>query len=217
MKECKGCKELKSLDDYHKSTISKDGLNSYCKVCRCAKQKIYVKNNKKMVYEKKKKWRELNKEEIKISRHKYYKKNKEFENTRSNEWNKLNRENTKEYRNSYSRSYYKKNKPLMAWRRILHSSIKRMNTKKEGHTIDILGYSSLDLKNHIEGLFTIGMSWENYGEWHIDHIKPIVLFDKDTPMSIVNHLSNLRPLWSVTRIIDGITYIGNLNRSKFIE
>jgi len=40
------------------------------------------------------------------------------------------------------------------------------------------------------------MSWENHGEWHIDHIKMVNDFDKETPMNIVNSLDNLRPLWA---------------------
>ena len=45
-------------------------------------------------------------------------------------------------------------------------------------------------------LFTDGMSWDNWGEWHIDHIKPVSSFDKNTPISLVNSLDNLQPLWA---------------------
>lgn len=38
--------------------------------------------------------------------------------------------------------------------------------------------------------------------------------DKNSPPSLVNELSNLRPLWATTRTIDGIVYEGNLNRPK---
>ena len=61
--------------------------------------------------------------------------------------------------------------------------------------MDILGYSALDLKNHLESLFKVGMTWDNYGEWVVDHIYPLSRFDKDTPPSVVNALSNLQPLW----------------------
>ena len=58
------------------------------------------------------------------------------------------------------------------------------------------------------------MSWDNYGEWHIDHIRPIVSFDAKTDIKTVNELSNLQPLWSTTRVIDGKLVEGNLNKSK---
>jgi hypothetical protein len=41
-----------------------------------------------------------------------------------------------------------------------------------------------------------GMSWENWGECHIDHIKMVSSFDPETPVSVVNSLENLRPLWA---------------------
>jgi hypothetical protein len=94
----------------------------------------------------------------------------------------------------------------------LNNTLKRLGKKKEGHTIDLIGYSALELKEHIESLFTIGMSWDNYGQWHIDHIKPVSSFDKDTPIKTVNVLSNLQPLWATTREIDGVVYEGNLNK-----
>ncbi len=79
----------------------------------------------------------------------------------------------------------------------------------------MLGYSALELKHHIEKQFTTGMTWKNYGEWHIDHIKGVINFDSNTNVKIVCALDNLRPLWSTTREIDGVIYEGNLNRPKY--
>jgi hypothetical protein len=56
------------------------------------------------------------------------------------------------------------------------------------------------------------MTWDNYGEWHIDHVKRVSEFDKETPMNIVNALNNLQPLWATTREINGVIYEGNLNK-----
>lgn len=60
------------------------------------------------------------------------------------------------------------------------------------------GYLSGDLKSYIESLFLDGMSWDNHGEWHVDHIKPVSKFIEDgiyDPAKI-NALSNLQPLWA---------------------
>ena len=67
----------------------------------------------------------------------------------------------------------------------------------------MLGYSALELKIHLQNLFTEGMSWDNHGKWHIDHIKPVSKFDKNTLPSIVNALSNLQPLWAIDNIQKG--------------
>lgn len=47
-------------------------------------------------------------------------------------------------------------------------------------------------------LFEPGMSWDNRGEWHIDHIKPVCIFirEGETDPAVINALSNLRPLWA---------------------
>jgi hypothetical protein len=70
----------------------------------------------------------------------------------------------------------------------------------------MLGYSADDLKNRIESLFVEGMCWDNYGEWHIDHKKPVSLFDKNTDVSIINSLDNLQPLWAKENLSKGNKY-----------
>ena len=76
---------------------------------------------------------------------------------------------------------------------------------KTKSTSVILGYTANDLKQHIESQFAKGMSWDNYGEWHIDHIIPIarmVEFGITDP-SIVNSLDNLQPLWAEDNLSKG--------------
>lgn len=64
----------------------------------------------------------------------------------------------------------------------------------------ILGYSTEDLKAHIERQFQRGMSWDNYGEWHVDHIVPVAEFAftsaDDPEFKACWALTNLRPLWA---------------------
>ena len=57
------------------------------------------------------------------------------------------------------------------------------------------------------------MTWENHGEWHIDHIRPVSDFHPDTPISEVCALTNLQPLWATEREINGVMYEGNLNKN----
>lgn len=60
---------------------------------------------------------------------------------------------------------------------------------------NLLGYSPEDLRLHLEALFSPGMSWNNYGEWEVDHKRPIASFSTDASLRVVNALSNLQPLW----------------------
>jgi hypothetical protein len=70
-----------------------------------------------------------------------------------------------------------KNDPLFAIKNRIRSRIGKFIQKNGNHTKNkselIIGCSWLDLKTHIENQFTDGMTWENRGEWHIDHIIPL--------------------------------------------
>lgn len=64
-----------------------------------------------------------------------------------------------------------------------------------------LGYTVEDLKRHLERQFLPGMSWENMGDWHIDHILPLKSFTytsvDDAEFKAAWALTNLRPLWAI--------------------
>ena len=63
-------------------------------------------------------------------------------------------------------------------------------------TKSIAGCSIQDLRLHLEQQFLPGMTWANYGEWEIDHIRPCAAFaDKADPA--LWHFSNLQPLWKL--------------------
>lgn len=74
---------------------------------------------------------------------------------------------------------------------------------KRGRTLELLGCNRAYFINHIEGLWSKGMSWGNYGNgaglWSIDHIKPISRFDGiellDVQKIAFNYL-NCQPMWS---------------------
>lgn len=80
-------------------------------------------------------------------------------------------------------------------RRRLQKTLKDVPRKKKAH--ELLGCSIRHFKKHLESQFTEGMSWENYGEWHVDHIIPCMNFDmtKASNHGKCFHYKNLRPLW----------------------
>ena len=57
---------------------------------------------------------------------------------------------------------------------------------------------------HLEKQFLSGMTWDNYGDWHIDHIIPKSSFKyasfEDPEFRECWSLSNLRPLWGKENI-----------------
>lgn len=69
---------------------------------------------------------------------------------------------------------------------------------KKGSAVKLLGCSIADFKTYISARFAPGMTWSNYGKWHIDHILPLSSFDLNTPIELEKacHYSNLQPLWA---------------------
>jgi hypothetical protein len=165
--------------------------------------KEYYINNKEELSNYKKEFFEKNKEEI-LQKSKIYKEeNKEYYLEYLKNWREENKEYSKEYwkqnrdkKRKYDREARQKYPHIFAWRATLKSVIIRLGSNKEKSTIDLLGYSAEEFKNHIQSSFKEGMSWDNWGEWHIDHIIPVSKFDKNTPVNIVNSLDNLQPLWA---------------------
>jgi hypothetical protein len=68
---------------------------------------------------------------------------------------------------------------------------------KAASTFRLIGCSVERLRAHIEAQWLPGMSWENYGEWHVDHIRPCASFDLSNALQqrAAFNFVNLRPMW----------------------
>lgn len=110
-----------------------------------------------------------------------------------------------------------KKRRLTPWGRInnnlwttLHDGMKGGRPYSKYH--QYLGYTWIELKNHLMNLFKDGMTWELLclGEIHIDHIKPLKLFryeSLDDPLfKEAWALSNLQPLWKVDNLRKSCKY-----------
>ena len=160
--------------------------------------KEYNKNNKEKLKEK----RENHKEEKMIYDKEYRENNKEKYYIYQKEY----RENNKEKRNEYINH---KSKIDINYRlaRNLRSRISNAlkGNWKTGSAIKDMGCVVEELKTRFEGLFTSGMNWENYGEWHIDHIIPLSSFDLSNREEFLKacHYTNLQPLWAEENLSKG--------------
>jgi hypothetical protein len=79
------------------------------------------------------------------------------------------------------------------------------NNIKSKYTLELIGCSIIFLKQHLEKQFKIGMTWSNYGKWHIDHIRPCASFDlsKAEEQHKCFHYTNLQPLWALDNLRKG--------------
>jgi len=66
------------------------------------------------------------------------------------------------------------------------------------------GCTYAELAAHIEKQFQDGMTWENMGLWHVDHIVPFSKFFEENPHDVdCNHYTNLQPLWAKDNLSKG--------------
>lgn len=192
--------------------------NGVCVECMLRRSKIYKEKNKEAIKKVRKKYIEGNRDKVNATDKKYRLKNKEkilrqrrdrFKNNpekyreKSREYHAKNADNIRESRREYYRNYMreKRKDPVFKMKAVIRSMIRRLVDKTKANvnsrTEHAVGYTSEQLKEHIESKFLIGMSWENRDEWHVDHIKSIKSYIDDgvTDPKIINALSNLQPLW----------------------
>jgi hypothetical protein len=96
--------------------------------------------------------------------------------------------------------------------RIAHNLRSRLrlalrNDQKVGSAIRDLGCTIPELRIYLEGQFQPGMTWDNYGEWHIDHKEALAKFDLSDRTQLLKacHFTNLQPLWAASNFSKGAT------------
>lgn len=108
---------------------------------------------------------------------------------------------------------------MAAWRerpenRIASNLRSRIANVLSGRTkffklVKAVGCPLTELRDRLSALFLPGMTWENYGTWEIDHVRPCASFDLSDPAQQQEcfHFSNLRPLWKVDNRQKGDRYV----------
>lgn len=169
-------------------------------------------------------YRERNREKINAQARARYLKNPKIKEYQQG-WRKDNPGKSTEYTNrwkaknpDWQKTYNKEHKEsLSAWRRgyekdkvktdpiymlkknmrvrITHE-VKKFGAKKSDTIVNLVGPMS-ELKAYIEKQFKPGMTWQNHGDWHIDHIIPLSIFNLKhyEEQEVAFHYTNLQPLW----------------------
>jgi hypothetical protein len=185
LKICSKCKISKSIDNFYKQHTTKDGYQYQC--CSCSSKRVKHKIDtynlvitaQNELLTRTDRYNKQRIEQQKIKKVEYYKKTKETRAT--------------EIRNKLTTD------PLFRLRHnlknLIRNSIKNNGYKKTTKTARILGCSIIEFKEHIENQFFEGMSWNNYGEWEYDHIRPVSWAKSESEIIELNHYSNFQPLW----------------------
>jgi hypothetical protein len=130
-------------------------------------------------------YRTENRDQISETKRLIHQRNPEKMRSRVREWKRFNRKNNPEFM------------MLESMRAMVRRVLESTGSGKENRTVELVGYTPDQLRNHIESQFKPGMSWDNRSEWHIDHIIPMVKMVRAglTDQSLINGLWNLQPLW----------------------
>lgn len=161
-----------------------------------------------------KKWRENNIEKLNNYQKEWFKNNKDYRKQYHKVWREKNKESYQEYRRNYEKNKKDSDpsyKLASYTRTAIYTCLKERNVNKYKNTFDLLPYTLDDLIRHLEDKFQEGMTWENYGEWHVDHIKPMSSFNIQSPegkeFQECWSLDNLQPLWGKDNLIKGSRYL----------
>lgn len=196
VKLCRKCKTIKPLDSFVKDKRAKNGKRNQCIECHNKRRRIYRKNNIKKILKKEAMWRIKNKDKESQRCKKWRKENPEKVKLMGYEWRKKNPE--------YMKNWLKQPKRRLgnSISSAVYSALK--NNKKGHHWENLVGYTANDLMNHLEKQFKEGMTWNNYGEWHVDHKIPMSVFNYTKPehedFKRCWALKNLQPLWAIDNI-----------------
>jgi hypothetical protein len=201
----------KMKEYYRQYTVdNKDKINTYGKKhynenkdIYKEKHKKYYEENKEKYREKGKRWSEENPDRVK----EHWRKHEKSEKRKKYKKEYVNRPEVKRMTRERNKRYDAKRRkdPIFRFNqnmsRSINLSLKKHNLSKNGrHWEDLIGYTSQELRDHLENLFQPGMTWENRGSWHIDHILPKSFFEikevGDVEFRMCWRLENLQPLWA---------------------
>ena len=142
--------------------------------------KIYHKKHRETILKRHKVWKELNKIKVAEYMKQWHQKNRD-------RVQKLQKKNRKENINV---------RLALNLRHRIWGALKY--NYKSISTLKLLGCSLDLLRLHLQSKFQPGMSFSNYGKWHIDHIIPCASFDlsKKNEQAKCFHYTNLQPLWA---------------------
>lgn len=187
-KKCTNCEIEKSLDNFYKRG---SGYKSHCKEC----SSIYGK--KRYVIHKETHNKKMSEHYVE-NKEKYKNKQKEYREENRDKINLVAKEYTKERRKTDILFKIKHNLRVR-----IKEYMKSKNIKKSNKTFDFVGCTPDLLRKHLESNFKEGMTWNNYGEWEIDHKIPLCLGTTISELYKLNYYRNLQPMWKHDNIKKG--------------
>ena len=137
----------------------------------------------------------------------WQKNNRDHLNDYHQKWREKNIDKHRENKRNYEKTR-KSNDPLYKlisnFRTAIYQVLKENRVDKNQSYFDGLQDTPEQLIVHLEKQFTEGITWENYGKWHVDHKLPISSFNiqkmGDSEFMKCWSLENLQPMWGEENI-----------------
>ena len=91
------------------------------------------------------------------------------------------------------------------WFRLYRNTLRRTGMALSGHASPVyaLGCDQRTLRVFMEARFRVGMSWGNYRQWEVDHVRPLCVATCLSELIELCHFTNLQPLWRRDNRIKG--------------
>lgn len=173
--------------------------------------KIYYQKNKDKILATNKKYREANKEKLRVIAKQKREEKKLIKSEEDIELQKIMTHKRKIENFNRFANKDKKYQLAHSLRNRIRLAIRNNGTTKSKKSLELLGADIETVRAHLESQFKPNMTWENRGEWHVDHIIPCASFDlsKLEDQKKCFHYTNLQPLWAEENIKKGCktTYI----------
>lgn len=208
-KTCIKCNQILPLDCFYHSKNHASGRNNRCKECvrptdatkkqRARYQAEYYEKNKQRKLQQHRQYREKHRERLKASHKVWRDKNRSYIKEKAQRYYDQNREAIIAKAVQYEQRRLKADSQfrfIHSVRTLIRNYVRRGLGIKPCKTETILGCGLLEFRAYLEASFEPSMSWENYGEWHIDHIVPISWATTEDEILRLNHYTNLQPLWA---------------------
>ena len=191
-KFCTKCNDEKPLCEFYYRS-DRNVYETQCKECCKTQAKTYFENNKPEISLRARKYRESNHENILKQKSEYRQNNRALLSKKQSEYTKKRLETD---------DYFRLKLNL---RSRINMAIKNASAVKSGPTFELLGCTPDEVRIFLEAEWEPGMSWDNYGEWHVDHMKPCSKFNLEDPEEQKKcfHWTNLQPLWALDNLRKG--------------
>lgn len=207
IKKCSSCKEEKAFSEFNKTKKNKDGMSYNCRLCENEYRAKWREENRIKCRQYQKKYQDNNKEKCYFATKEWAIKNKDRMLELTYKWRAENPEKSKEiYTKQNRKRLLDPHKKINLYFSMAVSS--SLKGRRSGKACEKrLGYKIADLKKHLESKFKSGMTWDNYGEWEVDHIIPISFFNfseySDKQFKQCWNIENIQPLWKSENRIKG--------------